>query len=96
MQFWLRIDSVNFSIILLNANCESDVIASASSNIIILNFGMSSYSFTDDIAKFFILSLTSFVLFGLQASVLKMIEIAQLDRVLIICSTKEEALSSLE
>ena len=38
----------------------------------------------------------SFVLFGLQASVLKMIEIAQLDRVLIICSTKEEALSSLE
>ena len=37
-----------------------------------------------------------FVLFGLQASVLKMIEIAQLDKVLIICSTKEEALSSLE
>lgn len=38
----------------------------------------------------------AFVLYGLQASVLKMIEIAQLDKVLSICSTKEEALSHLE
>ncbi len=38
----------------------------------------------------------SFVMYGLQASVLKMVQIAQLDRVLSILSTKEEALASLD
>lgn len=38
----------------------------------------------------------SFVIYGLQASVLKMVQIAQLDRVLSILSTKEEALASLD
>lgn len=38
----------------------------------------------------------SFVMYGLQASVLKMVQIAQLDRVLSISSTKEEALASLD
>lgn len=38
----------------------------------------------------------SFVMYGLQASVLKMVQIAQLDKVLSISSTKEEALASLD
>jgi anti-sigma B factor antagonist len=38
----------------------------------------------------------AFVMFGLQPTVMKMVEIAQLNKVLQICTTKEEALSSLE
>ena len=38
----------------------------------------------------------SFALCGLQPSVRKMIEIAQLDKVFTICDAKEEAISTLE
>ncbi len=50
-----------YSIILLNANYESFVIVSASSNIIILKLGMLSYLLIYIHANVFIFSLTTFI-----------------------------------